>query len=85
MATVKSKKPANEQKVAVYLDRAAGGEDNYLRVGVNGRMFQVPRGKTTMVPRAVYDVIRRSNTAKIVTEAYMRQNEYAEKAPTIIE
>ena len=81
MATIATKKKNDkEPKIAVHLDRATGGEDNYVRVGVNGKMYQIPRGKPVMVPRSVYDVLRRSETARSVTEAYMAENEYKEKA-----
>jgi hypothetical protein len=76
-------KKTDTAKVAVYLDRATGGEENYVRVGVNGKMYQVPRGKTVMVPRPVYDVLRRSATAKAVTEAFVKENEQREMANTI--
>lgn len=80
MANVaKTKKTELDNKIMVYLDRATGGEENFVRVGVNGKMYQVPRGKNVMVPRAVFDVLRRSSTAKAVTERYINQNEYVEK------
>ena len=78
MATVKATKAEKEQKIAVYLDRANGSEEDFVRVGVNGKMYQIPRGKTSMVTRPVYEVLRRSATARAVTEAYVRDNEYAE-------
>lgn len=65
-----------ENKIAVYLDRATGDEANFERVGVNGKMYQVPRGKTVMVPRPVYDVLRRSASARVITERHLTANEY---------
>lgn len=81
MATVK--KTEKRRKIAVYVERATGAEDNYVRVGVNGKMYQIPRGKTTMVEWPVFEALRRSATAKAVSEAYTRENEYKAPANTV--
>lgn len=39
-----------EQKRTVFLPRAMGREQKFLLVGVNGRRYQVPRGKPVEVP-----------------------------------
>ena len=57
-------KKTDTAKVAVYLDRATGGEENYVRVGVNGKMYQVPCGKEVEVPLPVYEILMRQQAAR---------------------
>ncbi len=59
-----------DEKLPVYFAKASENEPNYVRVVVNGRAFQIPRGRQQLVPRPVYDVISRSEHAKNVTLAY---------------
>ena len=64
-------------KIPVMIPRAGASEDPYVLVGVNGVLTQIPRGKPVMVSRAVYEVLRRSDTAKEVSEAFLTGNNYA--------
>ena len=41
----------------IMLPRAGNNEQQFQYVGVNGRTFQVPRGKRTEVPRPVYECL----------------------------
>ena len=58
------------QFVPVFLSKGRSGEQNFVRVVVNGRPYQIPRGKQQLVPRPVYEVLSRSECAKLITEAY---------------
>lgn len=52
----------------VLLPPAQSNEEKMQFVCVNGRRFQVPKGKTVMVPLPVYEALReaqRANTAAI--------------------
>lgn len=56
-----AKKPvvsdAWERKRTVFLPRAMGREQKFLLVGVNGRRYQVPRGKPVEVPEPLAERI----------------------------
>ena len=41
----------------IYLPRGQGNEEQSRFVAVNGRTFQVPRGKAVEVPESVYEVL----------------------------
>ena len=41
----------------IYLPRGQGNEEQSRFVAVNGRTFQVPRGKAGEVPEPVYEVL----------------------------
>ena len=41
----------------IMLPRAGNNEQQFQYVGVNGRTFQVPRGKRTEVPLPVYECL----------------------------
>lgn len=68
-----------KQMYPVFLPKASGGEQNFVRVVVNGRPFQIPRGRQQMVPRPVYEVLARSETAKNVTECFDEAKRTEEK------
>jgi len=59
-----------KQMIPVFLSKGQGGEQNFVRVVVNGRPYQIPRGKQQSVPRPVYEVLSRSEGAKLITAAY---------------
>lgn len=44
-----------EEKRTIFLPRGAAKEQNYVLVGVNGRRYQVPRGKQVEVPLPLYE------------------------------
>lgn len=66
------------EMVPVFLPKVTGEED-FRYVGINGRMFQVPRGKQTLVPRPVFDVLAYSQDAREYTDRFDRKNESVER------
>ena len=48
----------------ITLPRAGGTEQQSVFVCVNGRTFQVPRGKAVEVPEPVYEVIMASSSVR---------------------
>ncbi len=70
MANTKTEKPvtekieASEERVPIYIDRAKPNEDPNFYVSINFKTFLLPRGKTSMVPRYVYDEIMRTRNAE---------------------
>lgn len=67
-----------QRKIAVTIPRMGANEESYVLVGINGVLTQIPRGKTVMVSPKVYEVLRRSNTAKEASEAFLNANTYRE-------
>ena len=65
--------------VPVFLPKGNPREENFARVGVNGRMFQVPKGRQVQVPRPVYTVLMYSQDAKDFTDRFDGQNESVER------
>ena len=51
------------KRIEVFIPRGADREDPNLFVGINGVNYLLPRGKKSMVPRAVADEIARSDLA----------------------
>ena len=51
------------KRVEVFIPRGADREDPNLFVGINGVNYLLPRGKKSMVPKAVADEIARSDAA----------------------
>ena len=56
-----TKKPEMKQ---IRLPRKGANDDNYELVGLNGKMYQVPCGKTVEVPAAVYELLIRQQNAR---------------------
>ena len=48
----------------IRLRRATKGEDPYLLVGVNGKMWRIKRGETVEVPACVAEVINNAEAAE---------------------
>lgn len=69
MANVK-----NDDMITVYLPLEGENGENYKRVGVNGKMYQIPRGRNVRVPRPVYDVLRQSRIQHGITTAMIDAN-----------
>lgn len=59
-----------EEMVEVRLPKAPKTEQNFQFVGVNGKTFQVPRGKTVNVPKPVAEVLANSEAARQAAEEY---------------
>ena len=51
------------KRVEVFIPRGADREDPNLFVGINGVNYLLPRGKKSLVPKAVADEIVRSDLA----------------------
>ncbi len=79
MAETKTKAAAPKvdpwkQLIPVFCARGGDNEPNFVYVVVNGRSFQIPRGKQQYVPRPVYEVLSRSEHAKNITMIYDNAN-----------
>lgn len=66
MAETKKAKAAEVkgERVELYIPRGSQNDDPNYFVGVNGVSYLLPRGKTSMVPKAVYDEVMRSRRAE---------------------
>ena len=58
------------EMVEVRLPKAPKTEQNFQFVGVNGKTFQVPRGKSVKVPKPVTQVLANAEAAKTAAEEY---------------
>ncbi len=58
------------EMVEVRLPKAPKTEQNFQFVGVNGKTFQVPRGKSVKVPKPVAQVLANAEAAKTAAEEY---------------
>ena len=63
------------EKREVFLSYATKGEEQFIFVAVNGRRYQVPRGRSVLVPLPLYERIQ------IMQEAELRTMEYANSLP----
>jgi len=64
-----------EEKREIFLPYATKGEEQFIFVAVNGRKYQVPRGRRVTVPLPLYERI------KIMQEAESRTVEYRDSLP----
>ena len=53
-----------EKREEIFIPRALDGEERSLFVSVNGVNYLLPKGKTSRVPKAVAEEIRRSWAAQ---------------------
>ena len=53
-----------EERVDIFIDRAASNEDPNLFVSVNGMNFILPKGKTSSVPKFVAEEVERAKRAQ---------------------
>ena len=58
--------------VDVFVHKESGDRD-YLLVGVNGKLYQVPCGVAVKVPKAVKDIIDQRERNKGVSERYIKK------------
>nr|DAF39384.1 MAG TPA: hypothetical protein [Caudoviricetes sp.] len=77
MAEVKTTKQAEETK-SVFLPRASETEQQFEFVCVNGRAYQVPRGKPVEVPVAVAEVLEHAQMQE--TELFERVHKLQEES-----
>lgn len=64
-----------EEKREIFLPYATKGEEQFIFVAVNGRKYQVPRGRSVSLPLPLYERI------KIMQEAESRTVEYRNSLP----
>lgn len=57
-----------EERVEVLVPKKHLGEEADLFVGLNGVNYVIPKGKKTMVPKAVADEIKRALAAETAAE-----------------
>ena len=58
------KTPKKPEKVEVFIDRPAANEDPNYYVGLNGKLYVLPKGQTSMVPPEIKKEIERSRKAE---------------------
>lgn len=58
-----------EEMVEVYLPKVPG-EANEKYVGLNGKAWQIPRGKKTKVPMAVAEILQLAQEAEDAAEKF---------------
>lgn len=63
-ATEVAETPKKPEKVEVYIERAGANEDPNHLIGVNGKTYILPRGKTSLVPPEVAAEYERSKKAQ---------------------
>lgn len=56
-----TKKPEMKQ---IRLPRKGAGDDNFELVGLNGKMWQIPCGKSVEVPLPIYELLIRQQNAR---------------------
>ena len=75
--------PDPYERVDIYIERPASSKDDpNLFVSVNGRNFILPKGKTSSVPRYIYDEIVRSRIAQAHLDDTMRELKARAAQPT---
>lgn len=52
-----------EEEVEVYVPFDPSDDQKYAIVGINGKLYQLPRGETSKVPKAVADEYNRAAKA----------------------
>lgn len=67
-----------DTRVEVFIPRGAANDDPNYFVGVNGKIYLLPRGKTSKVPPEVAAEIERSNKAQETLDS--RKDEMVSKA-----
>lgn len=65
---------AEPELVDLFVARDAGDKDPNLLIGINGKNYLLPRGKTSKVPRCVADEYQRSVSARIAADQYVAEN-----------
>ena len=70
---------SNEERVSVFVEKESG-EPPMLFVGINGKNFLIPRGKSVQVPQAVKDMVDARIRMKRFRDEYSsRQQELSSK------
>ena len=75
----KNAAPVNEEKVTVFVEKESG-EPPMLFVGINGKNWQIPRGKSVQVPKSVADMVNARQRMKRFRDEYSsRQQELSKE------
>lgn len=67
----------NEERVEVFVPKGLANDDPNFYVSINGEIYHIPKGKTSMVPPYIKAAIERSNRAQAFQEE--RSNSLIEK------
>lgn len=63
-----------EEMVTVHIPKVSG-EDRMFYVGLNGKGWNIPRGKNVQVPKPVADIIERHNLANERADKYKEERQ----------
>lgn len=75
MATTKTEaKPVNKEMVSVFIPKMSG-EDQMFFVGLNGKNWNIPRGKSVQVPKAVANIVEQHNRAQETLDKYREERQ----------
>lgn len=73
MATPKISAPnPMEEIVSVFIPKESG-EDEMFFVGLNGRNWNIPRGKTVQVPKPIADIVEQHNKFEEEAEIFRKE------------
>lgn len=61
---IQSVKAPVEEYETIFIPKAGRGEDEVYVVGINGKNYNIPRGKNVSVPAAVASEFRRAQRAQ---------------------
>jgi hypothetical protein len=79
MAAKTTTPPVAEERVTVFVEKESG-EPPMLFVGINGKNWQIPRGKSVEVPKSVANLIEARKRMKRFRDEYStRKQEIASK------
>lgn len=67
-----------DEMLEIKLPKASKTEQNFQFVSVNGRVFQVPKGKTVKVPKPVYEVLKNKEAAEEEADSFSSEAEINE-------
>ena len=65
--------PAAEEKVEIFIPKGYANDEPNLFVGVNGKSFLLPKGKTSLVPKYIADEIERSRKAEETMDQHIAE------------
>ena len=64
MATAKTENKPAEERVELFVPRTGMKDEPDVFIGINGKSYLLPRGKSSLVPKAVYEEYMRAERAK---------------------
>ena len=74
----KQAKAAQDNRVELYIPRGNANDDPNFTIGFNGKLYIVPKGKKSLVPREVAKEYERATRAQYIVDE--RIDELTEKA-----